>query len=55
MRKQWSLLTACFQDHPDSSDLHYLAGVVNDELADSEKALEHFKNVLLNPVFIKMR
>jgi tetratricopeptide (TPR) repeat protein len=38
---------------PDSSDLHYLAGVANDELADHDKAMEHLKNVAPESRFYK--
>jgi tetratricopeptide (TPR) repeat protein len=38
---------------PDSSDLHYLAGVANDELADHDKAMEHLKKVAPESRFYK--
>jgi tetratricopeptide (TPR) repeat protein len=38
---------------PESSDLHYLAGVANDELANHDKALEHLKKVAPESRFYK--
>jgi tetratricopeptide (TPR) repeat protein len=51
--KTMVIIDGMLSGSPESSDLHYLAGVVNDELANSGKALEHFKNVSPESRFYK--